>query len=166
MKLTGMDESEKMNDSLLKLILLANVAATLYLVGLIWFVQLVHYPLFGHVGPNVFSAYETAHSIRTTIAVGPPMLIEALTTALLLLYRPANISFISALIGAVLLAVIWFSTWFLQVPQHTILASGFDPEAHHFLVVSNWLRTFAWSGRGGFVLSILPVKPPNSFVGR
>jgi hypothetical protein len=27
------------------LLLLANVAATLFMVGMIWFVQVVHYPL-------------------------------------------------------------------------------------------------------------------------
>ena len=33
-------------------VLLAHVAATLYLVGLIWVVQGVHYPLFARVGPE------------------------------------------------------------------------------------------------------------------
>ena len=39
-----------MNDNLGKLILLSNVAATLYMVGLIWCIQIVHYPLFAQVG--------------------------------------------------------------------------------------------------------------------
>jgi hypothetical protein len=33
----------------MKLILLTQVFATLFVVGLIWFVQIVHYPLYAHV---------------------------------------------------------------------------------------------------------------------
>jgi hypothetical protein len=32
------------------LLLLANAAATFFMVGVIWFVQVVHYPLFARVG--------------------------------------------------------------------------------------------------------------------
>lgn len=141
-----------MNQTILKILLLAQLAATLYMTGLIWFVQVVHYPLFAQVGKAGFSAYEIAHSNLTTIVVAPPMLVEAITAGLLLWQRPNQIRFAEALIGVLLLAVIWFSTWFLQVPKHNLLASGFDVQAHQFLVTSNWLRTFAWSARGALAL--------------
>lgn len=57
--------------------------------------------------------------------------------------------------GAVLLALIWWSTVFLQVPQHTSLASGFNTLTHETLVRSNWLRTAAWSARGVLMLWLL-----------
>ncbi len=38
----------------MELLLLGHVGATLFMVGLIWFVQVVHYPLFGHVGGEGF----------------------------------------------------------------------------------------------------------------
>lgn len=139
-------------DQFAKWILLTNVAATLYMVGLIWFVQIVHYPLFAQVGKEGFAAYEVAHSSLTTLAVGPPMLLEAATTGLLIFFHSPAIRLSEAIIGATLLAVIWFSTMFLQVPQHGVLASGFDAAAHHFLVSSNWLRTVAWSLRGALAL--------------
>ncbi|MDX2029210.1 MAG: hypothetical protein SF339_00975 [Blastocatellia bacterium] len=135
-----------------RLLLLANVAATLYLVGLIWQVQIVHYPLFAQVGDAGFATYARLHSNLITLVVGPPMLLEAATTALLLAHRPANIPFSAALLGAVLLAAIWLSTMFLQAPQHNRLAAGFDVEAHRFLVFSNWIRTLAWSARGALAL--------------
>jgi hypothetical protein len=68
-----------------KYILLAHLAATLFMVGVIWFVQVVHYPLFSRVGPEKFSLYSEAHSRLTTYVVGPPMLAEA-STALLLVF--------------------------------------------------------------------------------
>jgi hypothetical protein len=141
-----------MNQTILKLLLLAQLAATLYLTGLIWFVQIVHYPLFDRVGQEAFAAYAIAHSRLTTLVVGPPMSIEALATVLLLWFRPPGIRFSEPLIGAVLLALIWLSTMFLQVPQHNLLASGFEAKAHQFLVGSNWLRTAAWSARGALAL--------------
>lgn len=141
-----------MPESVLNVLLLTNLAATLYMVGLIWCVQLVHYPLFARVGKEGFAAYEAAHSRLITLVVGPPMLLEASTTALLLFFRPPVIRLSEALLGAALLALIWLSTMFLQVPQHTVLSSGFDARAHNFLVRSNWLRTTAWSLRGLLVL--------------
>jgi hypothetical protein len=135
-----------------RLLLLANVAATLYMVGLIWQVQIVHYPLFAQVGDAGFTAYARLHSNLITLVVGPPMLFEAATAALLLAHRPANIPFSAALLGAVLLAAIWLSTLLLQVPQHGRLADGFDADAHRFLVLSNWVRTLAWTARGALAL--------------
>ena len=37
--------------------LLLQAAATLAMVGLIWFIQVVHYPLFGQVGRDKFPAF-------------------------------------------------------------------------------------------------------------
>ena len=141
-----------MNPTILKLFLLLQLAATLYLTGLIWFVQIVHYPLFGQVGKESFAAYEIAHSNLTTIVVAPPMLLEVLTAGSWLWFRPHGIRWGEALVGVGLLAVIWCSTWFLQVPKHNVLALGFDAPAQQFLVASNWLSTIAWSGRSGLLL--------------
>ena len=60
-----------------ELILLLQAAATLPMVGLIWFVQIVHYPLFGEVGHDRFADYERNHQNRTTLVVAPLMLVEA-----------------------------------------------------------------------------------------
>lgn len=133
-------------------LLLVHVGATLFLVGLIWFVQVVHYPLFDRVGEQDFAAYERLHTLRTTWVVGPPMLLEALTALLLLIRRPAGVSSTQVLLGLALLLIIWLSTAFLQVPRHQQLAAGFDAPAHRALVLTNWLRTAAWSARGALVL--------------
>ncbi|MGI9049522.1 MAG: hypothetical protein ACR2GU_09155 [Rubrobacteraceae bacterium] len=139
----------------MELVLLANAAATLVMVGVIWFVQIVHYPLFGSVGAEFFTAYSEAHSRLTTYVVGPPMLLEAATTGLLILARPGPVPIYLPLAGAILLTVVWISTAFLQVPGHRTLGLGFDLRAHHFLVASNWVRTAAWSARGILVLWML-----------
>lgn len=133
-------------------VLLVNLAATLCMVGLIWFVQIVHYPLFASVGRENFAAYSDAHSRLTTFVVGPPMLAEAATALLLVFVRPAGVSLAAALLGLVLVGAIWLSTYFLQVPSHTAFAAGFDRAAWKRLVATNWVRTAAWSARGLLVV--------------
>jgi uncharacterized membrane protein len=137
------------------LVLLVHTAAALVMVGVIWFVQIVHYPLFGHVGQESFTAYEVAHARLTTWVVAPPMLVEDLTGVLMLWYRPADILALQAWLGIGLIALLWLSTAVIQVPQHNVLAFGFDSTAHQTLVTSNWLRTIAWSLRGLLVLWML-----------
>jgi hypothetical protein len=134
------------------LVFLANLFTTLYLVGLIWFVQVVHYPLFKLVDPRTFRIYEREHSRRTAWVVVVPMLVELGTALWLLVLRPAEIPLWQAAAGAILVLVVWVSTFFLQVPQHNILDRGFDPKAHALLVSTNWLRTAAWSARGLLLL--------------
>jgi hypothetical protein len=140
----------------MKLILLAHVTATLFLVGAIWVIQVVHYNLFNQVGRDVFAAYENAHTVLITPIVGIPMLIEAGTALLLLMERPpGGVPMLVPIIGLVLVAVIWLSTMFIQVPQHNILSAGFDQTAYQTLLTTNWIRTIAWTVRGGLVLWML-----------
>jgi hypothetical protein len=136
-------------------LLLAHAAATLFMVGVIWFVQLVHYPLFARVGRPGFAAYSGSHTRLTGLVVGPPMLLEAATAVALVVWTPPGISVPLVWAGLILVAGIWLSTAFLQSPRHTTLGRGFDPSAHRFLVTSNWLRTVLWSLRGLVVLCIL-----------
>lgn len=139
----------------MKLLFLLHLGATLAMVGLIWLVQIVHYPLFARVGAEQFIAYEQDHARLITYIVLPLMLIELIGAVALLFSRPDGIPLSLVWIGAVLVAVIWLSTIFLQIPQHTHLAGGFDADAHRLLVLTNWLRTIAWSARGILMLWML-----------
>lgn len=137
---------------MVRLVLLAHAASTLFMVGLIWFVQVVHYPLFAAVGRQEFTAYEGAHTQLVSLVVIPAMLAEVLTAGMLLAVGRPSVGLIEGLAGAGLLVVIWGSTFLLQVPRHAELAGGFDEVAHRSLVVTNWVRTVAWTLRGGLAL--------------
>lgn len=130
------------------MILILHAAATWYMVGLIWMVQVVHYPLFAWVGEDRFERYESEHQARTTWVVLPPMLVELATAAWLSWRPPLGISVAETGVGAALVALIWASTFFLQVPEHARLERAWNDRAHRRLVVTNWLRTIAWSARG------------------
>lgn len=132
-----------------RLLLTAHAGVTLFMTGLIWFVQLVHYPLFARTGAAGFAGYAREHARRTGWIVGPAMALELLL-ALALAARGGA----AAWTGLGLLAVIWLSTALVQVPLHRRLQAGFDAAAHRRLVRTNRLRTAAWTVRAALALQL------------
>ncbi len=130
-------------------LLAMHAAATWALVGLIWTVQLVLYPLFARVGADAFRSYHAQHLVRVTFVVAPLMAVEVISAALLVV-RGAREPWLLA--SFVPLAFNWLSTWRVQIPLHDRLAAGFDAETQRRLVASNWWRTAAWSIRGACLL--------------
>lgn len=133
-----------------------HLSSTLVMLGIIWFVQVVHYPLMAVVDPGSFTAYERAHQQLTTRVVAAPMLIEACSAAALLFSLPAARRSPLFLLACGLLVLIWISTACWQVPLHQRLGDGYDRKAIHRLVDTNWLRTICWSARGILLLAFWP----------
>lgn len=129
------------------MLLIVHAAATWFMTGLIWFVQVVHYPLFAKVGDAAFKPYEHAHQRRTTWVVAPMMLLEAATALLLVTPRIAATPPMAGWAGLGLLILIWLSTFFVQVPLHAALERTGSRAAVDRLVATNWVRTFAWTLR-------------------
>lgn len=145
-----------MPDQLTRDVLLAHAAATWFMTGLIWFVQIVHYPLMGAVPGEGFPAYAKAHQRLTTWIVGPVMLIELAAAAMLAMgvnVGPDGRSL--RWLGLAILVVIWVSTFAVQVPLHERLAKGLDRRVWRWLVVTNWARTVAWTARGVIALVMM-----------
>lgn len=132
---------------------LAHVGATLMMAGLIWLIQLVHYPLMSQVGPQHFVTYHADHSRLITLIVGPLMLVELVGALSLCAARPAAIPSWMAWAGLACVGVAWLTTAGASVPAHSLLAAGFDADAHRTLVQTNWLRTLAWTAHGLLVLA-------------
>jgi uncharacterized membrane protein len=135
--------------STIHLLLTVNVFSSLFMVGLIWFVQVVHYPLMAKVPPEAYPEYQHAHEDRTALLVVPVMLVELAAGVLLVFataaYSVAHFGHGAVLFNLALVAAIWGSTFLLQVPCHNRLSRGFDPIVHRRLVVTNWIRTALWS---------------------
>ena len=137
-------------------ILLTNFAATWFLVGLIWIIQIVHYPLFANVGQQQFELFSNKHQMLITFIVGPVMVAEILTAIILAWYAPYPELTTWFRIGLMLVILIWLSTAFIQVPQHSRLTnSGYDLATIKALVNWNWIRTIAWTARGAILLIVL-----------
>lgn len=140
------------------LVFLANIGTTLYLVGVIWLVQLLVYPSMANVGADSYAAYHNLHTSRITPVVAPTMIIELLTAIYLVFAPVEKIDHRYFWIGLVLVSIIWASTFFVQVPLHDKLIRGFDGDIQKRLVLTNWIRTIAWSLRGALVLWIVWLK--------
>ncbi len=141
--------------SALTCVLLVQATATLMMAGLIWFVQIVHYPLFRDVGAEGYRRFQQEHMRRTSVVVLPLMLAELAAAISLVPLSPTPPFRGLAWTGLVALGLLWLSTFGWQVPCHRRLESGFDEMAWRRLVRTNWLRTGLWSLRGAVALAML-----------
>jgi hypothetical protein len=137
--------------------LVAALAATWTMVGVIWFVQVVHYPLLAVVGVGRASEIAIEHQRLTAQVVGLPMAVEGVSTLVLLTVRPSGVFWVWPWAAAVLLAIALGSTVLLSVPLHAQMASDPTLEIGHRLVRTNWPRTVAWTLRG-LVLIVMAVQ--------
>ena len=129
------------------MLLITHALATAFLAGLIWVVQMVHYPLMAEVGHGRYRSYHSAHIDRITKVVAPAMLFEAATALWILVAPPDGVDPSSSRLAFAMVVAIWTSTAALSVPAHRTLADRFDPAAHQFLVSTNWPRTILWTLR-------------------
>lgn len=139
-------------------VLVIHAAATWFMTGLIWFVQLVHYPLMAMADRETWIEFEKRHQERTTWIVGPVMFVEMLATIVILVWQQENWTKSQqslAVGGTAALIVAWLSTFAVQVPLHTSLSKGFSARTHRVLVRSNWVRTAAWTCRAVFAGMLL-----------
>lgn len=130
---------------------LANLSVTWFLVGLIWIIQLVHYPSFTHIDEAVFQNFHHFHTSSIAWVVVPTMILE-LVLAIVLVWKTRFTW--HYLFPFVLVAAIWLSTVFLQIPIHSKLAISYDEELISRLVQTNWIRTALWTIKGLWLLWI------------
>lgn len=123
-----------------------HAAVTWFMTGLIWFVQVVHYPLFASVGSDQWLDYHRAHSSKTTKVVAAPMLVEVATGIWLVVTMTAEQRGLPV-VGLGLLTAIWLATVLRQIPDHQKLAAALPPTGVHRLVRGNSLRAVLWSAR-------------------
>lgn len=129
-------------------LLIAQAVASGMMAGIIWFVQVIHYPLFAAVtGPGA-AEYARDNQARTAFVVVPPMLVEAVAAGWLVVWPPAAIGRGPAVVGLTLVGLLWFSTLAVQMPLHARLArEGHAAGVIATLVRSNWPRTLLWTAR-------------------
>jgi len=133
---------------LMELILVSQAVASGAMCGLIWFVQIVHYPLFAAITGERSREHAVENQRRTSPVVIPFMAVELATAVAIAAWPPAGVGRGTAFAGLALIAVIWLSTFFVQVPLHGRLArNGHSAAVVDLLVRSNWIRTIAWTAR-------------------
>jgi len=129
-----------------------HALVTWVLVGSIWTVQWVHYPLLAEVSPDRFRSYHRAHVRRMSVLVMPLAGLELACAVLVVASLPANGW---GWLGLVLLGVNTGATVLILAPLHLRLAAGYDIGVIQRLTRWNWVRTVAWTLRGGAALQLL-----------
>ena len=118
------------------------------MVGVIWFVQIVHYPLYKNIKEG-FQGYERMHLRRTAL------LLEMVTALFLVGCAPEGIILKLAAYNLVILILIWITTLLFQISQHQKLAIRFSAHQHKLLLLTNWIRVVLWTLRGLLVAVII-----------
>ncbi len=128
-------------------LILLSLATSAFLTGLVWFVQVVHYPGFMKVGAEAFADYHRFHTSATAQVVVVPMILELGLAFVLfaLAQTPANG------IGLGLVLAVWILTFVWIVPVHGVLETGLDISAARKLVWLNLLRSLLWTARLGLL---------------
>jgi len=119
-----------------------NLIISWLLVGLIWVIQLVHYPTFDFISTDNFLAFHQHHTRSITFIVMPLMLGELGLAFYLAQQQKWTLIW---LIPLSLVLLIWLSTFLIQVPLHNQLGIGKDSTVIKRLVQTNWIRTILWT---------------------
>ncbi len=122
------------------------------MAGIIWYVQLVHYPLFAEVGADAWFIYHADHERRTGWVVAPLMVAELGSAGAIVILGGHGAL---AVAGLLLAATTWVLTFALAVPLHRRLNVAREPATLQRLVNVNWSRTAAWTAHGVVAVALL-----------
>ena len=144
-----------MNPRLAEIAAVAQVVGSVGMFGVIWMVQIVHYPLMRYVSGPEFARFETAHRVRISWVVGPLMAIEGVCVLAFLFAPPTGLPGWLPWAGAVAEAVAIGTTVFVSAPLHERLNTHFDPATLDRLIATNWIRAAAWTIRAALAIAML-----------
>ena len=117
--------------------------STSLMVGIIWVIQLLHYPTFHFIKESDYVEFQHFHMQRISFIVVPVMIIELLSGFMLVYYFRSNL----LILCLIILLVIWLITFVFFTKLHQSLLGGYDKIIVDNLVQINWSRTVLWSLR-------------------
>jgi len=127
---------------MLTLLHICNIAVSWGLFILIWLVQIIIYPGLDRIPSNNFVNYHAWYVARITVVVLPLMICEIMI-AIAWFFLQDNLFY--PIVAGGLIILVWCSTFTFQVPIHNCLRAGKDKSKIRQLVITNWIRTAAWS---------------------
>ena len=126
-------------------VLLGHLIFTSIMTGVIWVIQIVHYPSFHFIEKELYTAFQKFHMNKISIIVIPIMLAELVTGMMLFLDKSSKSPFL--IISFVILVLIWLITGVFFSKAHNELMTGYQELVVNQLVVMNWIRTLLWTLR-------------------
>ena len=126
-------------------VLLGHLIFTSIMTGVIWVIQIVHYPSFHFIEKEMYTAFQKFHMNKISIIVIPIMLAELITGLILFLDKSSKSPFL--IISFVILVLIWLITGVFFSKAHNELIAGYQELVVSQLVAMNWIRTLLWTLR-------------------
>ena len=117
--------------------------STSLMVGIIWVIQLLHYPAFHFIKESDYVEFQHFHMQRISFIVVPVMILELFSAFMLVYYVRSNL----LILCLIILLFIWLITFVFFTKLHQSLLSGYDKIIVDKLVQINWSRTVLWSLR-------------------
>ena len=126
-------------------VLLGHLIFTSIMTGVIWVIQIVHYPSFHFIEKELYTAFQKFHMNKISIIVIPIMLAELITGMMLFLDKSSKSPFLT--ISIIILVLIWLITGVFFTKAHNELIAGYQELVVNQLVAMNWIRTLLWTLR-------------------
>ena len=117
--------------------------STSLMVGIIWVIQLLHYPAFNFIKESDYVEFQHFHMQRISFIVVPVMILELFSAFMLVYYVRSNL----LILCLIILLFIWLITFVFFTKLHQSLLDGYDKKIVDKLVKINWSRTILWSLR-------------------
>ena len=117
--------------------------STSLMVGIIWVIQLLHYPAFHFIKEIDYVEFQHFHMQRISFIVVPVMILEFFSAFILAYYIQSDLLILC--LG--ILIVIWLVTFVFFTKLHQRLLNGYDKSIVDKLVQINWSRTILWTFR-------------------
>ena len=127
------------------LVLISHLTFTSIMTGVIWVIQIVHYPSFHFIEKELYTAFQKFHMNKISIIVIPIMLAELITGMMFFLDKSSKDPFL--IISLIILVLIWLITGVFFSKAHNELITGYQELVVNQLVVMNWIRTLLWTLR-------------------
>ena len=124
-----------------------HLVSTSFMVGVIWIVQLVHYPTFLFIDEQKSNDFQKFHMSRISYIVMPAMTTELFSGIYIFIYSNMAIDSNLFLLALTILIINWIITALVFVKMHNKLLINYKIEIISLLVKWNWLRTLLWSVR-------------------
>ena len=117
--------------------------STSLMVGIIWVIQLLHYPAFHFIKESDYVEFQHFHMQRISFIVVPVMILELFSAFMLVYYLRSNL----LILCLIILLFIWLITFVFFTKLHQSLLDGYNKTVVDKLVKINWSRTILWSLR-------------------
>jgi len=134
--------------------LLFNLTSTLLIAGVLWFVQLVHYPLFNEIPAKNMVNYGYYHIQKISGIINLLFIVDFTTIVFLLLLVNSDLSATLMIINIAIFGFIVILTRITFLPIHQKLSKNPNSFLISKLINLNWIRTLVWSLKVVFMLII------------